>query len=95
MSGFLTLIGVVMMVIGALVALVAKSAFHEILSATGIGLGAVVLALGIVAARLADILDHLRKRFPLSPEEIKETAPPQRPAERQDTPVSWKSRGVR
>ncbi len=94
MTAFLKVIGVLMMVTGGLVALVANSAFHEILAATGIGLGAVVLALGVVANYLANILDFLKARFPMAELEASEPKPTV-PAPKADPVVSWKSRGNR
>jgi multisubunit Na+/H+ antiporter MnhC subunit len=95
MTAFLKVIGILMMVTGGLVALVAKSAFHEILAATGIGLGAVVLALGVVANYLASILDFLRARFPMTGSEQTTETSPVDPAPKADPVVSWKSRGNR
>ncbi|AZO77475.1 MULTISPECIES: hypothetical protein [unclassified Bosea (in: a-proteobacteria)] len=97
MSGFLKLLGILMMLVGGGVLLVASSALHEILAATGIGLGAVVLALGTIADLLDTILLHLRAKFPVEDARILAgasvaVAQPQ-PSKEQE--VTWKSRGTR
>lgn len=97
MSGFLKIIGVLMMIAGGLVLLVAKSALHEMTAATGIGLGAVVLALGAVADHLEAIRAHLSARFPLravAAPKRQEPLPPEA-SKKPDLEVSWRSRGSR
>lgn len=62
MSKFLNILGAIMMICGALVLAGAQSAIHEIEAALGLGFGAIVLSLGIIAGTLQKILDELRQR---------------------------------
>ncbi|MBX9874652.1 MAG: hypothetical protein K2X84_07325 [Beijerinckiaceae bacterium] len=60
MIKLLNFIGSVLMIFGVLAFLGANSAIHEIQGALGIGFGALVLSLGIVAGLLQNILDAIK-----------------------------------
>lgn len=62
MSTFLNILGAVMMIVGVLILASAQSAIHEIEAALGLGFGAIVLSLGVVAGTLQKILDELQRR---------------------------------